>query len=244
MNSIRSNSWLFICFILFACSPASGADWGYEDGFTNEKKDQFERNSQPQEAPTDTGSSMPVEELQATPHSLTGDPKPQNSAPSKPKPTDTNRKDLVSPPGLEVETPLGGVENENDTVEDLAGNPVVNHWLSLLGLCAQLNPGVKLPQGPDFAKQLTDSQKQRFTVVLNNLLAGKEKAEITSIEKFWRALNRLLQDEQHCSNYRLLFRSLLSMRADSKEIPSEERTMIFEALGKKRIAEPGPPPIT
>ncbi len=238
MNSILSKTLLVCCFALSAHAPALGADWGYEDGFANEKKDQFERGTQPVQDPS-AGIGMPAEELEATPNSLGGDGLPQQKVPSKRKPFANSPGD-----GVGMDTPLGAVENENEIEEQIPGNPVVNHWLSLLGLCAQLNPGVKLPEGPDFVKQLSENQKQRFSVVLNKMLAGKEKAELVSIEKFWRSLNRMLQDEQQRSNYRLLFRALLSMRADSNEVSADERTMIFETLGPKRIAEPGPPPLT
>lgn len=123
-------------------------------------------------------------------------------------------------------------------------NKIINAWLNLFGLCAPIEDKGKLPKGPDFSAQFTDEQKARFTVELKKLLSGKEQAGYKQIDSYWPALSRLLQDVDHRSNYRVLFRSLLSMRADAPDISEGERGMLNEALGPKRIAEIGPPPLT
>lgn len=121
---------------------------------------------------------------------------------------------------------------------------IINAWLNVFGLCSPIADRHKLPKGPDFTTQLTDEQKARFTVTLKKLLNGKEQAGYKQIENYWGALARLLHDVDHISNYRVLFRALLSMRADAPDISDDERGMINEALGPKRIAEIGPPPLT
>lgn len=121
---------------------------------------------------------------------------------------------------------------------------IINAWLNLFGLCAPIEDKGKLPKGPDFSAQFTDEQKARFSAELKKLLSGKEQAGYKAIDNYWSALSRLLQDVDHRSNYRVLFRSLLSLRADSPEISEGERGMLNEALGPKRIAEIGPPPLT
>jgi hypothetical protein len=121
---------------------------------------------------------------------------------------------------------------------------IINAWLNLFGLVSPLDEKRTLPKGPDYTSQLSDEQKARFTVTLKKMLASKEQAGYKQIENYWSALTRLLQDVDHRSNYRVLFRSLLSMRADAPDISQDERDMLHEALGPKRIAEIGPPPLT
>ncbi|MDZ4838175.1 MAG: hypothetical protein SGJ27_30700 [Candidatus Melainabacteria bacterium] len=121
---------------------------------------------------------------------------------------------------------------------------IITAWLNLFGLVSPVAGPGELPKGPDYSSQLTDEQKKRFTATLKKLLSGKEQAGYKQIDSYWSALARLLQDTDHRSNYRVLFRSLLSMRADAKDIGEEERSMLHEALGPKRIAEIGPPPLT
>ncbi len=121
---------------------------------------------------------------------------------------------------------------------------IINAWLNLFGLVSPLDDKRTLPKGPDYTSQLSDEQKARFTVTLKKMLASKEQAGYKQIENYWSALTRLLQDVDHRSNYRVLFRSLLSMRADAPDISQDERDMLHEALGPKRIAEIGPPPLT
>jgi hypothetical protein len=122
--------------------------------------------------------------------------------------------------------------------------PLISSWMNILGLVTQIDKHGKLPEGPDYSVQLTQSQRNEFSVILKKLLNGSEQTAFRAIGGYWPALSKLLEDPDHRSNYRLLFRSLLSMRADSKDISAEERMMLAEALGPKRIAEIGPPPLT
>jgi hypothetical protein len=122
--------------------------------------------------------------------------------------------------------------------------PLISAWLNILGLVGQIDAHGRLPNGPDYSVQLSSTQRNEFSVVLKKLLNGPEAAGFKSLGSFWPALSRLMEDVDHRSNYRVLFRALLSMRADSKNIRADERMMLAEALGPKRIAEPGPPPLT
>lgn len=121
---------------------------------------------------------------------------------------------------------------------------LISSWLNILGLVTQIEENGRLPSGPDYSVQLTESQRAEFSLILKKLLNGPEQQAFRSVGNYWPALSKLLEDPDHRANYRLLFRSLLSMRADSKDITGEERIMLAEALGPKRIAEPGPPPLT
>jgi len=122
--------------------------------------------------------------------------------------------------------------------------PLISAWLNILGLVGHIDAQGRLPNGPDYSIQLSSTQRNEFSVILKKLLNGPEGAGFSYIGSYWPALSKLMEDVDHRSNYRVLFRALLSMRVDSKDINPEERMMLAEALGPKRIAEPGPPPLT
>lgn len=122
--------------------------------------------------------------------------------------------------------------------------PLISAWLNILGLVGQIDAQGRLPNGPDYSIQLSSTQRNEFSVILKKLLNGPDGAGFKYVGNYWPAVSKLMEDIDHRSNYRVLFRALLSMRADSKEIAPEERLMLAEALGPKRIAEPGPPPLT
>src|SRR5579885_1240693 len=129
-------------------------------------------------------------------------------------------------------------------VPAVSTNMTVDNWLNLLGLVAPIPDSGQLPEGPRYLNQLTEDQRERFGNTLKNLIAQDKRGEFASINAYWKRLNERMKDVDQRGNYRLLFRALLSMRADAADVSDAEKEMIFEALGPKRIAEPGPPPLT
>lgn len=227
---LRPIGLLIVAMAAALSQPASAQDWGYDD--------------------------PPLEELKAAPGSL--------KLPSLPSSPDqrTPKRRLESEPGDSArdssqsgETPAAPQESYTPQNDDSLSEParpahhqdkLVSEWLSLLGLVAPIPEHGKLPAGPDYSNQLSGPQRQRFAQTLSKLLAGDQHdAAFRSISHFWPALSRVMhKSEDHRADYRQLFRALLSMRVESPDISEDERMMLHEALGPKRIAEVGPPPLT
>lgn len=122
-------------------------------------------------------------------------------------------------------------------------------WLQLFGLVAPLagsdpsDPSA-LPSGPDYSSSMSAEQKKRFSAFLHKKCSESGDNSYKSIVTYWPELEKAFSVEDHKGNYRLLFRSLLRMRAESTGVPAEERGILLEALGPERIAIKGEPSLS
>lgn len=171
---------------------------------------------------SDTGNS--VEELKAAPQALSASPAKslQNKAKAK------------------------SIPKSGSPVVSTSKSSAEYAWLQLFGLVAPVtgsDPSA-LPTGPDYSSSLSPDQKRRFSAFLHAKCSEPGDSAYKSITTYWPELVKAFSVEDHKGNYRLLFRSLLRMRAEATGVPAEERSVLLEALGPERIAVKGEPSLS
>ncbi len=230
---------------VFLClpSPALAGDWGYDETSGAGR----------------TGGS--VEELRATPGALnrsrSRDPVSAANSAGKTKSSGSAAAISKSPSNSQKSkknaNSINSLRSSGKSVVSGRGTgkfkaPVrgsgEHAWLQLLGLVAPLSSTEELPPGPDYSSSLTDDQKRRFMIYLEKERKNGDKSGYGKIATYWPALEKAFKIADHKGNYRLLFRSLLRMRAESSDVPEEEKAIISEALGPKRLAIPGDPALS
>lgn len=229
--------------VVISSSSACAADWGYDDDYGS-------RSAKPERSQPEELKAQPLSLDEAQPGKKNAklqvpNSKPQasNSKLQLPNSKNPPAKNRSANPGI-----VGHMRPQSKAVTTKNAGEItqstIANWLSLLGLVAPIPDNGQLLEGPDYSNQLTDNQKQRFTTALQSMLVSDRQGEFTSIDRYWSSLVERMMDADQRGNYRLLFRALLSLRAEAPDVSDAEESIILEALGPKRLAEPGPPPLT
>ncbi|MBZ0186401.1 MAG: hypothetical protein K8F91_09160, partial [Candidatus Obscuribacterales bacterium] len=110
-------------------------------------------------------------------------------------------------------------ESKAPEIKDQKLKRAIDYWLQLYGLVAPIDKNGKLIEGGDLSKNLSEKQKIRFA---HYLAKNKHTDPATlAVVDYWPDLEKRIKDLDQRGNYRLLFRALLRVRAQSKTIHSE-----------------------
>lgn len=243
---MQQTATIYGALTLFAAGcPAFGADWGYEEGHSD----------QPAPAPTQTkapaaSAVKKQDELRAAPAKSLAAPVKSLAAPAKslaapaippvapPKVQTTVKTPLKVPTSAETPLPppmtVDGQRSIYANPERERRQGILIAWLEMYEAAT---PG-----------QLSDDQIVRIKEFYGALLEKKDPRAM-AIMGFWPALRKYLEknpDQQE--NYSQLIYSLLRARTRPGSTTTgggaAETELIGELLGPTRIAVPGTPPLT